>query len=353
VSEYRLALTLGCVLALTADLAGQLRPDVKDPFSFFNPVVTIAPADREQIDNGEVLIRILPAPDGEVAVFAASRIDEDGDALVRWTHAIEQLKKGPYVMTIRRFSDPPVLADLDSLVLDDVDLEGIRECRAGDCSIKLAAHEIEALKAAITNADWKSAVQRQFKRVLFERVSKYLTGGFSALPPYADRPEPTAPREQLAGILNRSPHLRSHFPTIVNGLGRYPRVELPHTQSFLYWSKEHYGRGKPVIAITQVHIVQPVGPSLPSVAVFGQEIFASHYRDGSLGTTFVLDGGSHRYLVYLNRSRLDPLDGRFGGLKRKLVQRKLGSELKTAIEGVRRRIESGDPAESMISSKMP
>ena len=53
-----------------------------------------------------------------------------------------------------------------------------------------------------------------------------------------------------------------------------------------------------MIAVTQVHIVRPVGAALPAVVVLGQEVFASHYRAGSLGTTFVLDGGRTRYLVY-------------------------------------------------------
>jgi len=93
-----------------------------------------------------------------------------------------------------------------------------------------------------------------------------------------------------------------------------------------------------------VHIVRPVGPSLPVVVVLGQEVFASHYRDGSLGTTFVLDGGKTRYLVYLNRSRLDRLGGMFSSVKRSLVERRLASEVKIGLESVRRRIESGDPS---------
>ena len=101
---------------------------------------------------------------------------------------------------------------------------------------------------------------------------------------------------------------------------------------------------EPIVSVTQVHIVRPVGPSLPEVVVLGQEVFASHYRDGSLGTTFVLDGGKTRYLVYLNRSRLDRLGGMLGGLKRSLVERKLASEVKSGLDTVRRRIESGNPS---------
>ena len=90
-------------------------------------------------------------------------------------------------------------------------------------------------------------------------------------------------------------------PAVADGLNNYPQAELPSAESFLYWSKEQYENGKPVIAVTQVHIVRPVGPSLPVVAVLGQEVFASHYRDGSLGTTFVLEGGKTRYLVVLEQ----------------------------------------------------
>ncbi len=345
VARLRGAVILSCAwaLAVGADLVGQSPRDA-DPFSFFQPVVTMSSIDRQRIDAGEVVVKILPARDGEVAVFAATRFDAQPEALVRWTQAIDALKRSPFVVAIRRFSRPPVLADLDQLSLDDVDLEGIRRCQTGDCSVKLATHEIESLKkAAGAGVEWKAAVQQEFRRVVLSRVTRYQAEGLAGLPPYDDQDEPTLPREEFAAIMARSPHLRHYLPALADGLNSYPQAELSSKESFLYWSKEQYRNGKPLISVTQVHIVRPVGPSLPLIVVIGQEVFASHYRDGSLGTTFILDGGKTRYLAYLNRSRLDQLDGMFGGVKRTLVERKLGSELKTAIEGVRRRIEAGDP----------
>jgi hypothetical protein len=329
----------------SVESSGLPRPQEGDPFSFFSPVVAIDPSERERIDRGEIFVRILPARDGEVAVFAASRFEAEPEALVRWTKAIESLKRGPFVVAVRRFSHPPVLSDLDALALDDVDLEGIRRCEAGNCSVKLAAHEIDALKSAAgASSEWKPAVQREFRRLILARIAKYQMEGLAGLPAYADRSEPTRPQAEFAGILARSPHLRNYLPAVADGLSDYPRAELPSAESFLYWSKEQYKSGKPIIAVTQVHIVRPVGPSLPAVVVLGQEIFASHYRDGSLGTTFVLDGGNTRYIVYLNRSRLDRLGGMLSGLKRSLVERRLASEVKTGLESVRRRIESGEPS---------
>lgn len=343
----RVTLGLACATAFvaSAEMTGLPLPNGGDPFSFFAPVITIDAGERERIDRGEVIARVLPARDGEVAVFAATRFDAEPEALVRWTKAIEALKRSPFVVAIRRFSHPPVLSDLDALALDDVDLEGIRRCQPGNCAVKLAAHEMDALKsAAASNSEWKSAVQGEFRRLILTRVTKYQSEGLAGLPPYVDRSEPTRPHAEFAGILARSPHLRNYLPAVADGLSDYPRAELPTGESFLYWSKEQYKNGKPIVAVTQVHIVRPVGASLPAVVVLGQEVFASHYRDGSLGSTFVLDGGKTRYLVYLNRSRLDRLGGMFSGLKRSLVERRLASEVKNGLDVVRRRIESGNPS---------
>lgn len=346
-TTLRVALGLACVTAFvaSAEMSGPPLPAEGDPFSFFSPGVTVDAGERQRIEHGEVVVRILPARDGEVAVFAATKFAAEAEALVRWTKAIEALKRSPFVVAIRRFSHPPVLSDLDALALDDVDLEGIRQCETGSCSVKLASHEIDALKSAAgTSGEWKPAVQREFRRLLLARVAKYQSEGLAGLPPYVDRSEPTRPQTEFAGILARSPHLRNYLPAVADGLSNYPQAELPSAESFLYWSKEQYKNGKPIIAVTQVHIVRPVGPSLPAVVVLGQEIFASHYRDGSLGSTFVLDDGKARYLVYLNRSRLDRLGGMFSGLKRALVERRLASEVKSGLDTVRRRIESGNPS---------
>jgi hypothetical protein len=318
-----------------------------DPFAFFRPAVTVSPNDLRRLDRGEVIVRVLPARENQLAVFAASKLDAEPDSLIHWAGAIEQMKKGPYVIAIRRFSDPPVLSDLDGLMLDDVDVEAIRDCRRGECDVKLAEREIDALMSAAdtAGAGWKAAVQREFRRVLFNRVTRYRQEGLAGLPPYVDHPEPSVPNDAFSALVERSPHLRHHVPAITDALGRYPKAQLPSVDSFLYWSKEHYGRGKPVTTITQVHIVRPGAPPLPAVMVLAQEIFASHYRTGSLGmTAFVMGRDDARYLVHLNRSQLDMLKGMWGGLVRSVLERRLASEAKPAMATVKGRLESGHPS---------
>jgi hypothetical protein len=347
VSLLRAAAGLSSVVAALAVLHGSAPVgQTDDPFAFLKPVVTVGPSDRQRLDRGEVIVRVLPARDNQLAVFAASRLDAEPDALIHWAGAIEQMKKGPYVIAIRRFSDPPVLSDLDGLTLDDEDVEDIPHCQHGDCGVKLSEDEIVALKAAADSGGaWKAAVQREFRQVLFNRVTRYRHAGLAGLPPYVDRPEISLPRNAFGALLEHSPHLRRHLPALTDALARYPKVTLPSVDSFLYWSKEHYGRGKPVTTITQVHVVRPGPPPLPAVMMLAQEIFASHYRTGSLSmTAFVVGSGDARYLVHLNRSQLDMLKGMFGGVVRSVLEGRLANEAKPAMVRVKGRLESGHPS---------
>ena len=68
------------------------------------------------------------------------------------------------------------------------------------------------------------------------------------------------------------------------------------------------------------------------------------YVNASLGITAILRGesGACNYR-YLNRSEVDVLGGMFGGLVRWLVQRRLKAEAANVLQGLRRRLESGEP----------
>jgi hypothetical protein len=84
---------------------------------------------------------------------------------------------------------------------------------------------------------------------------------------------------------------------------------------------------------------------LPDALVAGKEIFTTRYLNGSLGFTAIVPGGrgSRHYLVYLNRSDVDVLGGVFGGIVRWFMERRLRSEAQDVLQGLRRRLESGEP----------
>lgn len=315
-----------------------------DPFAFLQPSVTITADDRRQLDRGEPIARVLPGNDLEVAVFAAVPVDIDGDRLVAWMRRIEELKKSSYVLAIGRFSDPPRIEDLADLTLDDEDVSDIRACRPGRCGLKVSAREMTKVQKAAAEAesDWKPAVQQAFRQTVLERVQMYLANGQVAA--YEDQKNLVWPAARFALLLEHSAFLTERLPGFADHLRGYPLAAAPEVESFIYWSKERLAR-KAIISVTHVSIVRSHDPGLPDALVAGKEIFATHYVNASLGLTAILHGapGGSNYLAYLNRSEVDMLGGVFGGLVRWFMQRRLKAEAAKVLQGLRRRLESGEP----------
>jgi hypothetical protein len=334
-------LTAFSAAALTVVPAANL-----DPFAFFRPLIAISAGDRRELDRGQPIAHVVRGADREVGVFAAVRVDIDGDRLVAWTRNIAELKRSPYVLAIGRFSDPPRLEDLSGLMLDDGDLSAIRRCRPGNCAIKLAGEEIDRLrkKLAAAGDDWKPAVQEAFRQIVLERVQKYLARGHVALDGYEDKDGPMSLGARFSVLVNRSSFLTESMPRLVEYLDRYPQAPLEDVESFIYWSKERL-EGKAIVSATHVSIVRSSDSRLPDALVAGKGIFATHYLNASLGLTAILSGGpdAPTYLAYLNRSDVDVVGGVFGGLVRILMERRLRKEASTVLVGLRQRLESGIP----------
>ena len=157
--QRALACAVGAAALVAGVGAGGANTPRTDPFAFSHPHGLVGASDRARLDRGDVMVRVLPSRDGQLGVFASSRLGVPAEALVTWMGAIAELKQSKFVLAVRRFSDPPVLEDLDALVLDEEDVEAVRRCRIGDCSVKLAGHEIKSLRAAAAAPGWRAAVQ--------------------------------------------------------------------------------------------------------------------------------------------------------------------------------------------------
>ena len=309
-----------------------------NPFAFFQPSVTPTADDRSRLDEGEPVARVVASKDPEVAVWAAVSVNVDGDRLVSWMHRIEALKKSTYVLAIGRFSNPPRLEDLDDLSLDEDDTSDLAACRPAHCDFKLSAAEMAALQHA---AEQPGRLQQRFHEVVLERVNAYLSG--ARIGPYADTANEVWPGQEFDTLLDHSPFLTMHATSFAESLRAQGQASMPGVESFLYWSKESLA-GKPVISVTDVRILRGKGPSGPDVVVAGKQIFATHYVNASLGVTALVSGAPGRsYLIYVNRSRVDMLRGRFAGIIRWYMQRRLRAEAGNVLQGLRRRLESGEP----------
>lgn len=175
-----LVIVLFALVVVTAR-AIQVPQVPADPFAFFQPSAALTPSDRQRLERGDVVVRILPARDGQLAVFAAAALDSTPDTLIERIQAIEQLKKSPFVPIVKRFSDPPIIEDFAGLTLDEGELEDLRRCRPGDCGLKLSAAEIEHVRRAASEAGtaWKDALGGVFgswKRAIIEGRIERETG---------------------------------------------------------------------------------------------------------------------------------------------------------------------------------
>ena len=310
-------------LVLIAAVAGMVplrsQPPASDPLAFLAPWIEVTREERRRLDNGEAVARTLPGQDGQIAVFVATRLAAPPDALAAWTRVIAAFKRSQFVLAIGRFSEPPVLSDLDEMALDDRDLEEVRRCRPGACGLKLTAAEIEALSAvaAASGDGWREAVQRSFRQLVLNRVHAYRTGGLAALPPPADRDNARRTGDALASIMARSPYL-DRVPVLVGWLRGYPH-EGGDVESFFYWSKEFFGSGKPVIGVTHVGIARPSLAAGTATIVAGKQILATHYSQTSLGLTMALPGAAGRAVLPRLRqpfgTRRPQRDGRHAGTR--------------------------------------
>ncbi len=345
-ARSRLLVCIALAAALQARTwSGSGASDARtNPFEFLAPSIVVSSDDRARLDRDEVIARTLPGPKGQLAVFVATRLNAQPDVLAAWTRAIAELKRSRFVLAVGRFSDPPRPSDLDGLTLDERDLDALRHCRRGACGLKLSAAEIDALTAVAAGADWRDAIQREFRRLLVARVNQYRVGGLAASSPAADRSTTETPHKTFEAIVNESPYL-TRIPAVVGWLTRYPHADAA-VESFFYWSKEHYAQGKPVVSVTHVGIVHSeTDRRLPAVLVASKQIFATHYVEGGLGLTMVVrdDANGTTYLAYVNRSQVDLLRGWFGGLVRSVLEDRLERHAPQIVRGLRARLESDAP----------
>ncbi|MGH9240451.1 MAG: hypothetical protein ACRD3G_20585 [Vicinamibacterales bacterium] len=319
---------------------------IAPPFAFLEPTVRVSQADRARLDTGGVIARVLPADDGHIAFFAAARLKARPEALIEWTRAIDELKRGSMVLAVGRFSDSIADDDLDALILEPGEIDALRRCRVSGCDFKLAATEIHGLQEALRSAgsEWRDAVQREFRRILIARVRLHRQSGLLALPPYADHGGRMSVGEAFSAMTARSPWLTREFPEVVNSLIAPRRPPRPAGESFYYWSRDRYGSGKTIVTVTYVQLLH--ADRAPQAMTVSTQLYASHYIDGALGVTAVVcdEAAPSCYLTYLNRTRVDLLGGLFGVFKRAVIEDRVESEGPTLMRDVTRRLESRRPA---------
>ena len=332
---WRLCGASGAAVLLLASALGGTAPAENDTLAWFEPWIDLQAGDLRRLRAGRVAAKTLPARDNEIAVFIAGRIEVDPAAFIAAVRDPERLWASQQVPHVRRFSNPPQLDDLGGLQLTPGDVQSISRCRPGNCDVKLSAAEMRRLQAA-------ESIEREFRKVVLDRVLAYMESGFRSTADFHDHDQPVDPLTVASGLLLRSPWLTDGAPRIAASIEDFPNTRLPGDNSFIYWL-ETRSTPKPTIQVVHVVIDRRVrARAMPEVLVVSRQVYASHYLNGSLSLSALVHdpGSSRRHLAYATRVHVDGMQGWLSGLRRLLIESRVRRQGAAAFEEQRRRIES-------------
>jgi hypothetical protein len=309
--------------------------------SFLTEEAHATPAEREALVAGSPLVKLLDAdPNIEIAVLGAVWVNAPLKGYVEQAKNIEQFERGGAFRITKRISDPPRAADFAALTISDPDFEDLKDCRVGDCVLKLDADGVRTLRE---NVDWgkptaKADATALFRRLALQYVTGYREGGNARLGVHRDREHPTFLATEFRSMIERLPRLASELPELRRYLLEYPNATLANATDFLYWQETQFGL-RPTVRIS--HLVIQERPDQTVVA--SKMLYASHYFWTALELRVLIPQparGPGFWLVTVNRSRSDGLSGFTGRLIRGRVRSEVEDGTRTALTATKTKLES-------------
>jgi len=327
-------------LALTAATCHAQAP--AELRKFFQDNIGLSDSEVTRIEQGKAVAKVLDSSTpSEVFVFGAVFVKAPSRAYLQLAADLDRLKSLRNYLAIRRFSDPPVLSDLDGFGIDADEVDGLKKCQPDNCELQLPAEGIEAFRNKI---DWAAAdpvaqVNDLAKRMVLEALLAYQKGGTLALGTYRDKRVPSRVSEQFRGLLSRSSVLPEELPTFYSYLLDYPNASFPGSSSVFYWEKVKFGL-KPTLRMNQQIIAHAAGKHGPVDVVAIKQLYASHYFQAALDLSFCIPakpGGF--YLVTVKGSEQAGLTGPKGSIVRKVAVDKTRSSLEKSLDVIKGQLE--------------
>ena len=325
--SHRIAGTHCALLVLLLSTAAvRMQTNSRQPDGFLQKYFNFSREELAAIETGKIVAKLPKTIDKrEVSALGVVRLNVSKELFVEKYMDVESFKKGQTVGQVRKFSSPPSLADLRELDLELDHLNALKNCKVGECNVKIPAELIEQLRKKINwsapnHKERATALTRQF---LLDYVRAYLKDGNTALVTYADQLYPQRLTDEVRSMLDQSPYLFETAPEFFKYLGDFPQAQLPGAEDFLYWSKEKQRGFKTVLGLTHVTVYRQKDERGSQIIIASKQLYANHYFEGSLALTWLVDAEAQAekpgcYLIYLNRSRMDGLRGAMSWLKRSI-----------------------------------
>ena len=341
------SIALTAVLWLCASPAAPAR--VMTPRDLLRSVAQFTDVEWAAVERGEAVAKILDTDAREVAVAGAVRIRGTRDQLVSRFRDLEVLKRSAAVLDVGRFSRPPTAGDLESVAFEDHNLD-LRNCRAGDCQVRLSAADIARFHKEVNwaGAAWREESARVWRDILARYAAGYLLHGRKALPDYANKREALSVASEVSLLTGAYGFVSAYSPELTAYLRDFGANPPAGAQQLLYWTREDFGI-RPIVRISHQVILQ--GSAAPSTLIATNQVYADHYLDAALTVTVALESRGETpanaaahgfYMISVSRARTRSLSGLLRRIARSTVQsrsrdtmRKILGSTKVAIESQR------------------
>lgn len=331
--QLRFLILIICVGMLWPGVNGCLAQEpVAELQKLLRAKADLGDSDFMALDQGETLIKILPTSEKrEIALCGMLRLRAPAEMFLQSFRENMTRKSNPAILEIGSFRNPPTLDDLQTLTIDDRDVQALRECVVGNCRVKLSAIMIEHLQKEVdwSAADYRLQVTLLLKQMLLDYVRDYLARGDTALIRYDDKSKGIRVADEQRELM-----AASSFNSLAENPNRSSKQEMDVVENAIVWSKIKFGL-KPVIAINHIVIYKRPQNTGAQILVVSKQIYANHYFDSSLAlTAFLTVPGPNpkTYLFYENRSRADGLEGVLGKIKHGIIEDKAVGSLKSVLQ---------------------
>jgi hypothetical protein len=249
----------GVILSGALISAGQTT---REPPIFFREQMGLSDHQIAMIARGKAVAKVLPSKTpAEIFVFGAVFVNATPEEYVKLAFDMGRLRRLPSYLSVGRFSDPPMLSDLEGFTLEPEDIRNLRICRPGKCGVQLPAEAMQELQKAL---DWSgpnvaTQVNDRVRRMALEVLRRYQEDGNSVLGTYRDTDHPFDVDAQLRSLLGRSEALPVYLPDLNRYLLDYPNTTLADVESLFYWERINFGL-KPTLRLNHAIAYRSAGP---------------------------------------------------------------------------------------------
>jgi hypothetical protein len=314
--------------------------------TFLREQVGLSDGQIAMIARGKAVAKVLPSKTpAEIFVVGAVFVNATPEEYVKLAFDMGRLRRLPSYLGVGRFSDPPMLSDLEGFTLEPEDIRNLRICRAGKCGVQLPAEAMQELQKAV---DWSgpnvaAQVNDRVRRMALEILRRYQEDGNSVLGTYRDKDRPFDVDAQLQSLLGRSEALPVYLPELNRYLLNYPNATLANVESLFYWERVNFGL-KPTLRLNHAIAYKSAGPRGAAQVVAVKQLYASHYFQLALDlTACVTESGRTSdagfYLISLKGSTQHGLTGLKGSLLRRIVVGKTRSAQEKALINIKKALE--------------